>query len=552
MEDNNINEKSDLGTDSIGDNGEKKGLNLKLNLRIPFTKKQLLWFGLPILAVLLVIIGLWQQGFIADWFGGAYKASATVTVIGSDDKPLEGAVVIISSNTASTDANGQATIGDLRRGENEVNIRKSGYETYTKTHKLKRGANDLGSTKLTPLPLAKVDLTLVVKDYISDAVINDADILLTDVRPIYGTEKYDFTGVTVGNYQLKVSKSGYNTFETDITVDEKSTALDNVMLVKSGIIVFESNRDGGYSGIYTSNLDGTEQKQLVSRVGNYEDTNPLLGPNRRKVAFVSSRDGVRNTNGTDYNRYPYLVDVNGKNLVKISDKPDVSTLKWSPDGGFVGYTYYDETKNSSYVNIYDVIRKTTLSLDGYNNSYSYVFSADGNTVYFTGKSATDADSKLYKVSSSGGTPTVVDEHYASSLELTSSGTIRYSYYANNKTSYLEYNPANNTITSVEAIAVNEENEYYSAVLSPDKKKRAYVDSRDGKTNLFVSDPNGKNEMQITKLNSVVYEDLFWAEDGSYIVFTNKTNTESARYLTAIKEGATPKKIVDINYSYYYY
>jgi Tol biopolymer transport system component len=522
-------------------------------VRLPFNlqirRKVLLYSLLGVLMVGLLLFGLISQGIL----GSTRVASVSLSVVDDKQAAIENARVEIGGVSSETAADGSTTLQEIARGEQTLSISKTGYLPLSKNITLKRGSNDLGALVLEEAPVEKVSVTLSVKDYISETAIEGAIVVLSDIDGIFdATNKvYKLNNVPVGSYDLKVTKAGFSNYSTKVTVTDKTTTLDPVLLVSSGAIVFESNRDRGKRGIFTANYDGSDQKALVTRVGDLEDYTPVLGPNQRKVFFTSTRDGVkRESDPNNYKEFMYVVDLDGKNLTKIGETSGGFAV-WSPDGGYIGYTRYtDETYAKSEVYTYDVVAKKSYQFSGY-NSFSFSFSPDGKTIAFGGKKDGEFTYKLFLAYSNG---TSIKEVATSDTENNfygmefSNGTLRFSRYdtVTRKNLWFEYTIATGATVAISAPAIDRE----SAVLSPDKKLRAYVSTRDGKTNIYISDADSKNEKKLTDLNRVV-GNLLWSKDSSFIMFDYRADGESGRYLISTNGTAKAKKIVDINLTYYY-
>ncbi len=526
---------------------EEKTFHLAFNLKI--RKKFLLYILLPVVILGLLTYALISQGVI----GSARVAGVTLAVVDVDQKALEKAQVEIAGAATETATDGTASLSDIPRGEQTLSITKTGYNPYSQVVKLKRGQNDLGTIVLEETPVEKVSVTVAVTDYITEEAITDGKVTLEDISGIYDSAgaAYKLNNVPLGSDTLTITKSGYTTFSTKVTVAKETKTLDPVALVQAGTIVFESNRDRGKRGIFTANYDGSDQKALVARVGDLEDYTPVLGPNQRKAFFTSTRDGAkREDNASYYKEFIYLVDIDGKNLTKISETSG-SYGVWSPDGGYIGYTKYIDDYSKSEIYTYDVVKKTSHEFDGY-YSYSFNFSPDGKLIAFSAIKEGETTRKLYYATSAGADIRVVatntNNYDFYGMEFTSASKLRYNYYDQTarKTRWFEFDLGTSATTEVAAPAVDRE----SAVLSPDKKTRAYVSTRDGKTNVYISDADGKNEKKLTELNRVV-GNLLWSKDSSFIMFDYRGEAESGRYLVSINGKAKAKKIVDINLTYYY-
>lgn len=522
---------------------------LRVNFRIPISKRVLKRIILPLIILLLLVAGMIQQGFIADLLNNFKRASAAISVVSDKGEAIVNAQVIIAERTETTDAKGFLKVDSLIAGKTIVTVKKTGYLPISQTFTLKRGVNELGKLTLQAEPVERVNLTLKVTDYITEEAIADASVALNDLKPII-QDGYRFTEVPLGGYKLTISKSGFRPFASEVKVGESTTVLDEVKLVRTGAVVFESNRDRGLRGIFKSNLDGSEQENLVARIGDFEDFSPSLGPNQRKLIFYSTRDGVKQENGSSYKAFLYMVDVDGKNLIKLSEQANVSDARWSPQGGYISYVYYG-TDQKTRLYVYDTVKKATYGPTGYAvDSWTIAISQDEKNLAFTGRKDEESGSArhVYYATVDGRTIEPVDDRQAQAVEFLSDGKLRYSYYSGSTVKYIEYDPGSETKTEVSPPAIDK----YGAVLSPDKKLRAYVSTRDGKSNLYLSDPDGKNEKQLTKLNKVGAQNLLWSTDSSFLLFNYLTEGESARYLVAASGKAEPKKITDINLSYSYY
>lgn len=525
---------------------KKEGL--QINFRLPISKKVLIRVILPIVIVGLLVTGLIQQGFIRDWINRYERASAALIVTTADQKPIENAQIVFGSQLAVSNASGQASLDSLVAGQQEMTVSKTGFLTLKQTVKLKRGQNNLGTVTLVSAPIPKTTVSLKISDYITEEAIIDATATIDDLTPVITSGAYQFADTPVGSHRLTVTKGSYDSFSSMITVEAKTVGLDPVKLVKTGSIVFESNRDAGLRGIFTANYDGSNQQSLVTRSGTFEDYSPILGPNQKKVLFTSTRDGVKQPSGGAYTPFLYVVDLDGKSLVKIGESSDSYSAKWSPDGGFIGYFNYDNDAGKNKLFTYDVVKKALHSFEGYSVNGDVAFSGSGQVIAFTGSAdSASTTQSLFYANSDGTGIKKVDDQSAYALEFTAEGKLRYTYYDTftRKDRHFEYDPVANTKTEISAPAIDR----LGAILSPSKKLRAYVSTRDGKSNVYISDADGKNEKKLTDLNRVVPGDILWATDSSFVMFNYRSDNESARYLVATNNQAKAKKIVDINLTY---
>ena len=518
----------------------KKGA---FDLKFHISKKVLYYVVIPSVFVLLLLFGLIRQGYVSDWINKFKGASATMTIVDIDNKPIEAVTAEVDGNTADSDVEGKINLTNLIAGDRTIRIHKTGFTTIEKEITLRRHENDLGTFTLEKEPAKKVDVRLSVIDYISEDPIKDAKVKLNDTTPIIQDNTYVFNQITTGDYKLEVKGTGYLTTSKDVTLGGDTTELEQVALVKSGKVVFESNRDRGLKRVYTANYDGSEQKYIVDPKGDTEDFQPQLSPARTKVLIKSTRNDVKIEGTSNQLEQLFIIDIDGKNLNQISDnvQQTVSPL-WSPSGKYILYSAQIK-ENGNYVNSlyqYNVSAKTSRNYDGFSAINSYVMSDDDNYVLFTGNKQNEGWG-IYVTKLDTYSPTKIADGQSYSLEFINGS---FGYDISNK--YYTYNPSSNVLVE----ASRPKYTYITKIPSPNGKYKAYGSERDGKRNLFMSDASDKNEVKLTDINTVAtWGSLNWSSDSSFITFINSSQTENALYVVSTNGKAKAKKIVDVNNSY---
>jgi Tol biopolymer transport system component len=142
---------------------------------------------------------------------------------------------------------------------------------------------------------------------------------------------------------------------------------------------------------------------------------------------------------------------------------------------------------------------------------------------------------------------LLEEERLSVENFISSNEISFFSYLNNKNKHYSYN----LVTGSKQEISTDTNKHPDSILSPDKKKIAYLDRRDGKSNVFIANPSGTNEKKITEVNSAA-SPIYWSLDDKFIFFVNSKPAESALYIVSADGMGTAKKIVDIVYDYAWY
>lgn len=515
---------------------------------IRMSKRQVA-FGITLITIIILAAVCYFTGIISKAYESIYWADANITVTDTSSKALTSTVSLRNtvkpkySAQATTDSKGEATLSKLVQGTYTLSISKDGYIAKNETLKLNKGHNLL-HYKLEKVPPAKITVSGTVQNYISEQPLSNIEFKIGE-RSITSdsTGKFSFTNIPSGEITLTSNQSGYLPISAKYTVSKANPALGKINLIPTGIVVFASNRENGKLGLYTANYDGTDQKPLIARVGQTEDSSPSLSPDGKKVSFLSTRDNKKDANGNLIN-YLYIVDINGKNLTKVSDR-QVNGFSWTKDSKKILWNSYS-TKNEAL--IYDVAAKKNTQIAINNDIQSLMANPSANKIAYILSLTTPLLRYEIDIANMDGTnPTQVYSggSYPSIYDFPENTKLIYSYYADNKTKYFTYDMTAQTSTEFQF-----DNSKRRGLDSPDGKLMAYTDNRDGKSNVFISKPDGTKEQQLTTLNTAG-GDLRWSLDSKLIFFTSSKTGENAMYVVSI-DGGTAKKIVDMAYQGYGY
>lgn len=516
----------------------------EMTIDIRLNKKQAI-FAITFIVVIILAAVTYFTGLFAKAYEAIYWADANITVVDKDAKPLAATIGLTNAekpkfnHQLTADKKGKASISDLIKGDYQIKLTKDGYITQSANVQIVKGHNLLRYT-MEKVPVAKVKVTGLVQNYISEKPISNVEISLGDRKINTGsTGEFAFVEVPSGDINLSIAQAGYLAFTSKFTVAKGSSDIGKINLVPEGTVVFSSNRDKGKQGLFVSNYDGTGQKALISRVGEFEDSSPQTSPDNKKVAFSSTRDGKRD-NGNLVSQL-YLIDINGKNLVKITDSP-INSFTWTNDSKRIVWSSYDNNQYNSY--IYTVATKKNTQIAAGSNVQNLLTNTAATKIAYQITNYQTNKYEIYVAAIDGSNPESVysGDKYPNIYGFTD--TLLYSYYDNSKTKYFSYN-----LTSKTNAEIQYDSTKRSGTKSPDNKSIAYIDNRDGKTNVFTANADGSNEKQLTTLNTAGGS-LTWSLDSKLIFFNSMKTGENALYVVSI-DGGTAKKIVDVSNSYGY-
>ena len=163
-------------------------------------------------------------------------------------------------------------------------------------------------------------------------------------------------------------------------------ALDSAAQRFEPRIVFESNRNGNWD-IYAMDVNGNNLLQLTDNPT--DDRRPACSPDGTKIAFTSFRAGKWDI---------YTMDTDGTNLMRLTNNEiSESSPSWSPDGSRIAF---DSWRNNGdiYVMTANGKRLTRLT-EGKGNNWSPSYSSDGTRIVFV--SDRDGNYDIYIMDTDG-------------------------------------------------------------------------------------------------------------------------------------------------------
>lgn len=250
-------------------------------------------------------------------------------------------------------------------------------------------------------------------------------------------------------------------------------------------IVFTSDRDGNLE-IYSVRFD--ERGSEVNLTNSPEDeSSPILSPNGRHVAFLS---GAGMDSGLE------VIGITGDERQKAFGGGEITTPAWSPDSQRLAYVLGTDSGNTIYVGNSDgseSIELTTIAADEVGN-----WSPGGEMIVFTVQDGADQGLHIRN-------PDGVNKFRRT--DGPDSG----------------------------------------AVWSPDSRFIAFLSTRDGNPEIYVTAPEEGEAKRITESESPEY-DVSWSPDGRRLVFVTERDGNAEIYVVEIGDDGSSANLRRLTYN----
>lgn len=530
--------------------------------------------------IVLVILGIgglvgWKYNLftnVSKWYSAA---TVTAKVIEKDtNKPLEGVSVTIDGVVAKSDSSGTLTFSNLTSGEVTVTVSKEGYIPSTYTTKLYRGSNPLPDIILEKAPDKLYDVSGTVTDALNGENITKAALKIGDVDTT-SDDKGAFTmQVKADATNLVVTKDGYGELKVTLAFTENKT-FDTVKaeLYPKLSVVFEQEKSGKID-IYQAGADGQNVTAITDGKQAYSSKSPMVAPDSTKLVFLSDKEKA-NASSENSTFKLYFRDSKG-NISKLNDDANPYHVQWLSNDILV-YTYYAQTSPSqTFVIAYNVsskkrtvltklpdpVTEISVNVDGVAISPNGQYIAWSQSAYANNSTPTPevttalSDSKGIFISKSDGSEykrLSSTTSYAYNMYFTSGSTdLHYSFYENNGYVYKSISIASGQESSSTKSILDRDysrNVGYDgpydyngpSTLLTKAGKYVYIDTRNGRTDVFIAGTDGNNETQITKLGNV--KGIHLSADEKYLLVGTNSDNITAMYVAGLSSG-TPKKVVE--------
>ncbi len=527
---------------------KKRGFSDKLKdfLRRWWDNPKARWTTIIIVAALLITAATVpvSRYFILNTAG--VRSSASIVVLDeSTEQPLKNVSVTVGKITATTNSDGIAQLSHVKLGSNQLIVEKRAFAPQTKTIVVGWGSNPLGNLSLKAVG---AQYTFLVKDWLSGQPIEKAEASSGDASALSDKDgKIVLTVDTSDTATLDVTIKAAAYRGESISFGAANKTEQSVSMVSNRKDVFVSKRSGKYD-VYKVDVDGKNEDLVLKGTGNEQDNMVLIShPTDEVVAYVSTRDNVRNKDGYLLSTM-LLIDLSDNTTINLVQSERIQPLGWIGDDLIfaqiaAGASASNPKRHRLMAYNYKTGDKRELASS---NSFNDALIAAGN-IYYAPSSNGGTGTGLYKSDASGSRLSITNQEVWNIFR-TAYDTLDLSVQQD----WYEYKIGDVKARKLGGAPANLTGRVY--IDSPNKKHSLWVDQRDGKGVLLAYDTNAKSDKTL-QTKSGLNNPLRWLNDQT-IIFRVHTDQETADYVMNIN-GGEPKKIRDVTNTlgvdkWYYY
>ncbi len=450
--------------------------------------------------------------------------------------PVPDAKVDIAGISGITNTSGTVHLKGVRVGNSVLTISKPGYRQYSQTTLV-----GIIHPQISPVMLVSTGIVLSfnVTDKLSGLPLGNVVARAGTIRGASQDGKLHLVLLPNVDPDVTVALSADGYLDAKVPANLTATQSYNIGLVPAGSVFFLSNRTG-HIDLYTSNLDGSNIQDVLPGTGK-EDTATGVLPSITHpdlVALVSARAGNKDAYGNPQHDL-YIFNSTTKALTKLDENTGFGNYRaWL--GDYLVYQVPD-TNGCYTIKAYSVASGHAGVVVPGNGGVCPTINAsyDSTIFYSIARSGSAATDGLYAIEATGSKQQRLSSTPGESVSRSVENTILFNYYNSNvlpPNIWQSVNLDTLAVTKVSSGPSISGNRAY--VESPGAKFDVFIETRDGQSNLYVTDTSGNNERNLTpdgKANQFVQ----WIGD-RYIVFSDQN---SALQVVSIA-GGKPQKVTN--------
>jgi len=466
--------------------------------------------------ILIVIAIIWIFYFTSNEYLGVDNSKISGFIY-YKDKPAIGVQVTVGDEEVTTDKEGLFVVSGLSLGKNYININKENFLPIERRVFIWKKNSVLKKINLERDPNYIAYFSGMVLDNFNEKPIEGAIVYLNSSnRTTDRNGWFEFEDVEKGEANFKISAIGFKDREEKIIVGESDGANNQeYRLTPYGRISFTSSREG-IKNIYTIGYDGGDLQNLTSRY-KADCWGGKFSLDGEKMVFYSTLDNEVNQWGEKI-PHLYWTDKNGGNLKRITETviPE-GEFKISDDSQRVVFLAKELNKNISDIYIAGIgtSREWRKLTDNDIFESNIDVSLDGDKVLYS--AFVEGARDLYMIDVNTYKETRISENNDYELFASFSLNGREILYVQEGYDFSSKIFVYNTLTEEKKEIYKTSLSLKNVIWSNDGEKVLFASTRDNKTNIFIIDKEGKNEIKLTKENAD-YRNIIWPDIEKILVF----------------------------------
>ncbi len=499
------------------------------------------------LIVLTVFVIPASRYFILNSLG--VRASMSLRVI--DDKtqqPLKNVEVAINDKLNKTDIKGEVKLTGIKLGKQHLAVKKPAFADFNQDVIIGWGSNPRGDTALKAVGSR---YTFEIKDYVSGKPVINSEAT-SGVASATANQNGEIVLVVANQNEevinVQISSKNYRTENINLQVGNND--IHQISLVPAKKHAFVSKRSGKYD-LYKIGADGKNEQRVLAGTGSEKEDSIVIlpSPTSNTIAYVTIRGERHNTDGFALSSL-MIVNLDNDQSETIDYSERIQPIEFI--GNRLVYVKISEGESGSSPNRHQLIsydvdtgQQKILAKTNYFND---VLAAKGNIYYAPAAYKVGGNVGLFKISPDGSDRSTVYDKEVWNLFRVAYDKLDAAVGQN----WYEYGLDSGAFHPLSEAPAQEESRIYTD--SPDGKKSAWVDKRDGKGVLIIYDTaTGQDTVRLTE-GGLVYP-VSWLDD-DHLVYRIATSSETADYVISLS-GGSPKKITDVTNTagldrWYYY
>lgn len=451
--------------------------------------------------------------------------------------PIENAKISLGGKEEKTNKEGKATLQKQKFGSSTYSISKEAYNTKKETITIRPGGNFVGPVKLHSdgVPYSVKAINKLSREKITNFQVNVDDTKISAISNNEGVAIIKIPPNKLGELSFTFSSDGFIDSKQKISITKTETDTLAIELVPSGKTYFLSNRTGKVS-VYSANLDGSDQVEVVPGVENDSNAQLFISPNSKYAALISKRNNQKDATGQNTMQELFMINLEQKTIQRISDNYNVDcAIDWASNNQFLYKASYGDWERSDNVQVKSIDTSSTKPSTIFANKSGFLYyfmKEDPSHIYIGtfdptieqyGLLSVDIQNKNQKRLFTSGVYQIVHTLDMNTL-----------YFADDSSKWHQLNTSTQQVKDTSSQAENS----ISLSTSPNTKKIAWIQNRDGKGTIIVANSSGGDQVQATKginVSSIVA----WLQD-DYIILQSQTTSESAQYIVHLPTGTITK------------